>query len=123
MPAPRTGLSDATTLPPPSATYTAAGCNSPTSAARSPLREANWRAAGRVPPRFGRTARRRRRAAPTPPVPPGRADLGSPPAGPSGVDRWFFIRHADPDPHLRLRLHGAPAEGPYQHLARERAGA
>ncbi|WP_172384662.1 lantibiotic dehydratase [Streptomyces sp. MNP-20] len=37
------------------------------------------------------------------------ADLGSPPAGPSGVDRWFFIRYADPDPHLRLRLHGDPA--------------
>lgn len=25
-----------------------------------------------------------------------------------GVDRWFFIRYADPDPHLRLRLHGDP---------------
>ena len=36
-------------------------------------------------------------------------DLGSPPAGPEGVDRWFFIRYADPDPHLRLRLHGDPA--------------
>ena len=24
------------------------------------------------------------------------------------VDRWFFIRYADPAPHLRLRLHGAP---------------
>jgi thiopeptide-type bacteriocin biosynthesis protein len=24
------------------------------------------------------------------------------------VDRWFFIRYADPEPHLRLRLHGAP---------------
>jgi thiopeptide-type bacteriocin biosynthesis protein len=23
-------------------------------------------------------------------------------------DCWFFIRYADPDPHLRLRLHGAP---------------
>jgi thiopeptide-type bacteriocin biosynthesis protein len=22
------------------------------------------------------------------------------------ADRWFFIRYADPDPHLRLRLHG-----------------
>ncbi|MFK0145728.1 lantibiotic dehydratase [Streptomyces griseus] len=22
------------------------------------------------------------------------------------VDRWFFVRYADPDPHLRLRLHG-----------------
>ncbi|MGY0232170.1 lantibiotic dehydratase [Longispora urticae] len=28
---------------------------------------------------------------------------------PEGVDRWFFIRYADPDPHLRLRFHGAPA--------------
>lgn len=27
----------------------------------------------------------------------------------SGVDRWFFIRYRDPDPHLRLRFHG-PAE-------------
>ncbi|MFD6433346.1 thiopeptide-type bacteriocin biosynthesis protein [Streptomyces venezuelae] len=26
-----------------------------------------------------------------------------------GVDRWFFIRYADPDPHLRLRLHGDPS--------------
>jgi thiopeptide-type bacteriocin biosynthesis protein len=26
----------------------------------------------------------------------------------SGADRWFFIRYADPDPHLRLRIHGAP---------------
>jgi len=25
-----------------------------------------------------------------------------------GVDRWFFIRYADPDWHLRLRLHGDP---------------
>jgi thiopeptide-type bacteriocin biosynthesis protein len=24
------------------------------------------------------------------------------------ADRWFFIRYADPDPHLRLRLHGEP---------------
>ncbi|WP_369221625.1 lantibiotic dehydratase [Streptomyces sp. R39] len=24
------------------------------------------------------------------------------------VDRWFFIRYADPAPHLRLRLHGTP---------------
>ncbi|MFH8220861.1 lantibiotic dehydratase [Streptomyces sp. NPDC018057] len=29
--------------------------------------------------------------------------------GPGGVDRWFFIRYADPHPHLRLRLHGEPA--------------
>jgi thiopeptide-type bacteriocin biosynthesis protein len=27
----------------------------------------------------------------------------------SEVDRWFFIRYADPRPHLRLRLHGGPA--------------
>jgi thiopeptide-type bacteriocin biosynthesis protein len=26
------------------------------------------------------------------------------------VDRWFFVRFDDPDPHLRLRLHGSPAE-------------
>ncbi|WP_207730279.1 thiopeptide-type bacteriocin biosynthesis protein [Streptomyces albus] len=25
------------------------------------------------------------------------------------VDRWFFLRYADPGPHLRLRLHGEPA--------------
>lgn len=25
------------------------------------------------------------------------------------ADRWFFIRYADPDWHLRLRLHGEPA--------------
>ncbi|MEU8962029.1 lantibiotic dehydratase [Streptomyces sp. NPDC048491] len=31
------------------------------------------------------------------------------PGGPEGVDRWFFLRYADPDPHLRLRLHGDPA--------------
>lgn len=37
------------------------------------------------------------------------AELGSSPAGPGGVDRWFFIRYADPDPHLRLRLHGDQA--------------
>ncbi|MFI6055589.1 lantibiotic dehydratase [Streptomyces violascens] len=37
------------------------------------------------------------------------AELDAPPAGPGGVDRWFFIRYADPDPHLRLRLHGDPA--------------
>lgn len=29
---------------------------------------------------------------------------------PSSVDRWFFIRYRDPDPHLRLRFHGDPAE-------------
>ncbi|MEV5978368.1 lantibiotic dehydratase [Streptomyces sp. NPDC052114] len=37
------------------------------------------------------------------------SELGAPPAGPDGVDRWFFIRYADPGPHLRLRLHGDPA--------------
>lgn len=25
------------------------------------------------------------------------------------ADGWFFIRYGDPDPHLRLRFHGAPA--------------
>jgi thiopeptide-type bacteriocin biosynthesis protein len=24
------------------------------------------------------------------------------------ADSWFFIRYADPDPHLRLRFHGLP---------------
>ncbi|MGW3985109.1 lantibiotic dehydratase [Streptomyces mirabilis] len=28
---------------------------------------------------------------------------------PEGMDEWFFIRYADPDPHVRLRLHGAPS--------------
>lgn len=26
------------------------------------------------------------------------------------IDRWFFIRYADPEPHLRLRLHARDAE-------------
>ncbi|MDG4865913.1 thiopeptide-type bacteriocin biosynthesis protein, partial [Streptomyces sp. T-3] len=26
------------------------------------------------------------------------------------VDRWFFLRYRDPDPHLRLRLHGRPED-------------
>ncbi|MFF2807343.1 lantibiotic dehydratase [Streptomyces sp. NPDC058000] len=25
-------------------------------------------------------------------------------------DRWFFLRYRDPEPHLRLRFHGTPAE-------------
>ena len=25
------------------------------------------------------------------------------------IDSWFFIRYSDPDPHLRLRVHGQPA--------------
>lgn len=25
------------------------------------------------------------------------------------IDRWFFLRYADPHPHLRLRFHGEPA--------------
>ncbi|MGP4103414.1 lantibiotic dehydratase [Nonomuraea sp. KM90] len=29
---------------------------------------------------------------------------------PASVDRWFFIRYADPDPHLRLRFHGDPVD-------------
>jgi len=24
------------------------------------------------------------------------------------IDKWFFIRYADPEPHLRLRFHGTP---------------
>jgi thiopeptide-type bacteriocin biosynthesis protein len=27
---------------------------------------------------------------------------------PPGVDRWFVVRYRDPEPHLRLRLHGDP---------------
>ncbi len=27
----------------------------------------------------------------------------------AAVDRWFFIRYADPDPHLRVRFRGEPA--------------
>lgn len=29
---------------------------------------------------------------------------------PDSVDRWFFLRYRDPEPHLRLRLHGDPGE-------------
>ncbi len=28
---------------------------------------------------------------------------------PDVVDRWFFVRFRDPQPHLRIRLHGQPA--------------
>ncbi|MEU3354622.1 lantibiotic dehydratase [Streptomyces sp. NPDC037389] len=28
---------------------------------------------------------------------------------PGEVDRWFYLRYRDPDPHLRLRFHGDPA--------------
>ncbi|WP_273939535.1 lantibiotic dehydratase [Kutzneria chonburiensis] len=28
----------------------------------------------------------------------------------SDVDTWFFVRYEDPEPHLRLRFHGRPAE-------------
>ncbi|PJN40592.1 lantibiotic dehydratase [Streptomyces sp. CB02959] len=28
----------------------------------------------------------------------------------AATDRWFFLRYRDPEPHLRLRFHGAPAE-------------
>ncbi|MFC5721686.1 lantibiotic dehydratase [Streptomyces gamaensis] len=27
---------------------------------------------------------------------------------PPGVDRWFYLRYTDPDPHLRLRFHSGP---------------
>ena len=37
-------------------------------------------------------------------VHPGSAELLSSGA----IDRWFFIRYADPEPHLRVRLHGDP---------------
>ena len=26
----------------------------------------------------------------------------------AAIDGWFFLRYADPDPHLRVRLHGTP---------------
>ncbi|WP_281286741.1 lantibiotic dehydratase [Catellatospora sichuanensis] len=26
------------------------------------------------------------------------------------ADRWFFVRYADPEPHVRLRLHGRPED-------------
>ncbi|GAB3550110.1 thiopeptide-type bacteriocin biosynthesis protein [Actinopolyspora lacussalsi] len=29
---------------------------------------------------------------------------------PAEVDRWFFVRYADPDPHVRLRVHAAPQD-------------
>ncbi|MFF0967845.1 lantibiotic dehydratase [Streptomyces sp. NPDC003703] len=45
-------------------------------------------------------------ALPSPPSPTNGPDR---PDEPGGVDRWFFIRYADPHPHLRLRLHGEPA--------------
>ncbi|WP_158887460.1 lantibiotic dehydratase [Amycolatopsis anabasis] len=32
--------------------------------------------------------------------------LGEERAAGSAVDRWFFVRYADPDAHLRLRFHG-----------------
>ncbi|MGK9462265.1 lantibiotic dehydratase [Streptomyces sp. G6] len=46
------------------------------------------------------------------------AVLAGLPAGPAapalleaaGVDTWFFLRYADPDPHLRLRFHGKPGQ-------------
>ncbi|MFF8918922.1 lantibiotic dehydratase [Streptomyces sp. NPDC015032] len=31
------------------------------------------------------------------------------------IDRWFFIRYADPDPHVRIRFHGDP-EKIYQNV-------
>lgn len=31
-------------------------------------------------------------------------------ASAGAIDNWFFIRYGDPDFHVRLRLHGAPAE-------------
>jgi len=27
---------------------------------------------------------------------------------PDGIDRWFFVRYLDPEPHVRVRFHGAP---------------
>ena len=39
------------------------------------------------------------------------------------VDRWFFVRYADPHGHLRLRLHGAPERLHAEVLAGLRAAA
>src|SRR5262249_21929470 len=41
------------------------------------------------------------------------------------IDRWFFIRYTDPNPHLRLRMHGEPSRlagtvGPAFHEAAQR---
>ncbi len=38
------------------------------------------------------------------------APADDPPADKALVDRWFFIRYADPLPHLRLRFHAAHAD-------------
>ncbi|MGC8724555.1 MAG: thiopeptide-type bacteriocin biosynthesis protein [Acidobacteriota bacterium] len=39
------------------------------------------------------------------------------------ADGWFFIRYADPDPHLRVRFHGAPQRLLLEVLAEIRAQA
>ncbi|WNG26549.1 Lanthionine biosynthesis protein LanB [Cystobacter fuscus] len=41
--------------------------------------------------------------------------------GSGAADGWFFIRHGDPDWHLRLRFHGSPAR--MRELAGELSGA
>ncbi|MFB9474065.1 lantibiotic dehydratase [Nonomuraea salmonea] len=33
------------------------------------------------------------------------------------IDRWFYIRYADPLPHLRLRFHAAPGADPMEVMA------
>jgi thiopeptide-type bacteriocin biosynthesis protein len=40
------------------------------------------------------------------------------------ADRWFFVRYADPDPHLRVRFHGDPRQlmGPLLRVACAWAG-
>lgn len=38
------------------------------------------------------------------------------------IDSWFFIRYGDPDPHLRLRLHGDPSTLTGKLLPRLHAG-
>jgi thiopeptide-type bacteriocin biosynthesis protein len=35
-------------------------------------------------------------------------DIGTQALANKWADTWFFIRYADPDPHLRLRFHGTP---------------
>ena len=28
----------------------------------------------------------------------------------AAIEQWFFIRYADPDPHVRLRMQGVPGD-------------
>jgi thiopeptide-type bacteriocin biosynthesis protein len=38
------------------------------------------------------------------------ADLARKAVGDGWIDRWFFLRYADPQYHIRIRLHGKPDE-------------